>query len=165
MRELQASHSISVSRRRSNQSRYSRRKKVKCDGTEPICGQCTQTNSTCTWIQTKDRAALSRQYAPSDARVVLCPSPDDVLLSLSLRLRPDMSKNSRTALSALKLCSLKSRPNLTWLISQRNQLLYLRSSHNSSSKAPHPRPSQARGCRDSIQMRPPTLTDRLHITV
>ncbi|KAG9009294.1 hypothetical protein FRB94_012240 [Tulasnella sp. JGI-2019a] len=39
-----------------------RRKKIKCDGTEPVCGQCTQTNTTCTWMQTRDRAALSRQY-------------------------------------------------------------------------------------------------------
>ncbi|KAG8963729.1 hypothetical protein FRC03_002629 [Tulasnella sp. 419] len=39
-----------------------RRKKIKCDGTEPVCGQCTQTNSSCTWIQTRDRAALSRHY-------------------------------------------------------------------------------------------------------
>lgn len=38
-----------------------RRKKIKCDGREPICSQCTQTSSTCNWIQTKDRAALSRQ--------------------------------------------------------------------------------------------------------
>src|SRR5258705_10088886 len=28
----------------------------------PVCSQCIQTNSTCTWIQTKDRAAHSRQY-------------------------------------------------------------------------------------------------------
>lgn len=45
-----------------------RRKKIKCDGREPVCSQCTQTSSTCNWIQTKDRAALSRQYALSPFR-------------------------------------------------------------------------------------------------
>ncbi|KAG9016252.1 hypothetical protein FRB90_003606 [Tulasnella sp. 427] len=54
---------VSLTRRRVWRACEScRRKKIKCDGTEPICGQCTQTNSNCTWIQTKDRAALSRQY-------------------------------------------------------------------------------------------------------
>ncbi|KAF8761802.1 Fungal specific transcription factor domain [Rhizoctonia solani] len=38
-----------------------RRKKIKCDGREPTCSQCSLTGNTCTWIQTKDRAALSRQ--------------------------------------------------------------------------------------------------------
>lgn len=40
----------------------SRRKKIKCDGCEPTCSQCTSSGSQCTWLQTKDRAALSRQY-------------------------------------------------------------------------------------------------------
>ncbi|KAJ8468401.1 hypothetical protein ONZ45_g17259 [Pleurotus djamor] len=39
-----------------------RRKKIKCDGCEPTCSQCASTNSQCTWLQTKDRAALSRHY-------------------------------------------------------------------------------------------------------
>ncbi|CAE6506985.1 unnamed protein product [Rhizoctonia solani] len=39
-----------------------RRKKIKCDGREPTCSQCSLTGNTCTWIQTKDRAALSRHY-------------------------------------------------------------------------------------------------------
>ena len=39
-----------------------RRKKIKCDGCEPTCSQCSMSNSQCTWLQTKDRAALSRQY-------------------------------------------------------------------------------------------------------
>lgn len=38
-----------------------RRKKIKCDGTEPVCSQCTSSGTQCTWLQTKDRAALSRQ--------------------------------------------------------------------------------------------------------
>jgi hypothetical protein len=38
------------------------RKKIKCDGCEPTCSQCTASGSQCTWLQTKDRAALSRQY-------------------------------------------------------------------------------------------------------
>lgn len=39
-----------------------RRKKIKCDGCEPTCAQCQSSGSQCTWLQTKDRAALSRQY-------------------------------------------------------------------------------------------------------
>ncbi|EIN10686.1 hypothetical protein PUNSTDRAFT_119596 [Punctularia strigosozonata HHB-11173 SS5] len=39
-----------------------RRKKIKCDGVEPVCAQCSSSNSQCTWLQTKDRAALSRHY-------------------------------------------------------------------------------------------------------
>ncbi|KAF8528868.1 fungal-specific transcription factor domain-containing protein [Hysterangium stoloniferum] len=39
-----------------------RRKKIKCDGREPTCGQCAMSKTSCTWIQTKDRAALSRHY-------------------------------------------------------------------------------------------------------
>ncbi|KAG5646422.1 hypothetical protein DXG03_003472 [Asterophora parasitica] len=39
-----------------------RRKKIKCDGCEPTCSQCSVSGSTCTWLQTKDRAALSRHY-------------------------------------------------------------------------------------------------------
>ncbi|KAI0092813.1 fungal-specific transcription factor domain-containing protein [Irpex rosettiformis] len=39
-----------------------RRKKIKCDGTEPTCSQCATSKTQCTWLQTKDRAALSRHY-------------------------------------------------------------------------------------------------------
>ncbi|KAJ6599296.1 fungal-specific transcription factor domain-containing protein [Mycena vulgaris] len=39
-----------------------RRKKIKCDGIEPTCSQCSTSGSQCTWLQTKDRAALSRHY-------------------------------------------------------------------------------------------------------
>ncbi|KAH7916738.1 fungal-specific transcription factor domain-containing protein [Hygrophoropsis aurantiaca] len=39
-----------------------RRKKIKCDGCEPTCSQCQASGSQCTWLQTKDRAALSRHY-------------------------------------------------------------------------------------------------------
>lgn len=39
-----------------------RRKKIKCDGNEPTCSQCAASKSQCTWLQTKDRAALSRHY-------------------------------------------------------------------------------------------------------
>ncbi|KAI0829489.1 fungal-specific transcription factor domain-containing protein [Trametes gibbosa] len=39
-----------------------RRKKIKCDGVEPTCSQCSTAGSQCTWLQTKDRAALSRHY-------------------------------------------------------------------------------------------------------
>ena len=40
---------------------HPRRKKIKCDGNEPTCSQCQSTGSQCIWVQTKDRAALSRQ--------------------------------------------------------------------------------------------------------
>ncbi|KAH9943098.1 fungal-specific transcription factor domain-containing protein [Epithele typhae] len=36
--------------------------KIKCDGMEPTCSQCLASKSQCTWLQTKDRAALSRHY-------------------------------------------------------------------------------------------------------
>ncbi|EJD01089.1 uncharacterized protein FOMMEDRAFT_88846 [Fomitiporia mediterranea MF3/22] len=39
-----------------------RRKKIKCDGIEPVCSQCSAASTNCTWLQTKDRAALSRHY-------------------------------------------------------------------------------------------------------
>ncbi|KAI0699412.1 fungal-specific transcription factor domain-containing protein [Cytidiella melzeri] len=39
-----------------------RRKKIKCDGVEPTCSQCSTSRAQCTWLQTKDRAALSRHY-------------------------------------------------------------------------------------------------------
>ncbi|THH06739.1 hypothetical protein EW146_g9520 [Bondarzewia mesenterica] len=39
-----------------------RRKKIKCDGNEPTCSQCAASGSQCAWLQTKDRAALSRHY-------------------------------------------------------------------------------------------------------
>lgn len=42
-----------------------RRKKIKCDGCEPTCSQCSMSGSQCTWLQTKDRAALSRQCVAS----------------------------------------------------------------------------------------------------
>jgi len=45
-----------------NSESISRRKKIKCDGNEPTCTQCITSKSQCTWLQTKDRAALSRQY-------------------------------------------------------------------------------------------------------
>ncbi|KAJ3829475.1 putative fungal-specific transcription factor [Lentinula raphanica] len=34
-----------------------RRKKIKCDGCEPTCSQCSSSGSPCTWLQTKDRGA------------------------------------------------------------------------------------------------------------
>ncbi|KIY49579.1 hypothetical protein FISHEDRAFT_41892 [Fistulina hepatica ATCC 64428] len=48
-----------------------RRKKIKCDGTEPVCSQCSTSGSQCTWLQTKDRAALSRHYVQElEARLI-----------------------------------------------------------------------------------------------
>ncbi|KAF9263637.1 hypothetical protein L218DRAFT_980039 [Marasmius fiardii PR-910] len=48
-----------------------RRKKIKCDGCEPTCSQCTASGSQCTWLQTKDRAALSRHYVQElEARLI-----------------------------------------------------------------------------------------------
>ncbi|KAH7100638.1 fungal-specific transcription factor domain-containing protein [Auriculariales sp. MPI-PUGE-AT-0066] len=39
-----------------------RRKKIKCDGREPTCSQCLASKTNCVWVQTRDRAALSRHY-------------------------------------------------------------------------------------------------------
>lgn len=39
-----------------------RKKKIKCDGVEPICTICRNANIQCKYAETKDRAALSRQY-------------------------------------------------------------------------------------------------------
>ncbi|KZW03958.1 hypothetical protein EXIGLDRAFT_715981 [Exidia glandulosa HHB12029] len=39
-----------------------RRKKIKCDGREPTCSQCSTSKTQCVWVQTRDRAALSRHY-------------------------------------------------------------------------------------------------------
>ncbi|EJD53845.1 hypothetical protein AURDEDRAFT_110574 [Auricularia subglabra TFB-10046 SS5] len=39
-----------------------RRKKIKCDGREPTCSQCSASKTNCVWVQTRDRAALSRHY-------------------------------------------------------------------------------------------------------
>jgi hypothetical protein len=48
-----------------------RRKKIKCDGCEPTCAQCVASGSQCNWLQTKDRAALSRHYVQElEARLV-----------------------------------------------------------------------------------------------
>ncbi|KII95791.1 hypothetical protein PLICRDRAFT_34739 [Plicaturopsis crispa FD-325 SS-3] len=48
-----------------------RRKKIKCDGNEPTCSQCSTSGSQCTWLQTKDRAALSRHYVQElEARLI-----------------------------------------------------------------------------------------------
>ncbi|KAF8312877.1 hypothetical protein DL93DRAFT_2042574, partial [Clavulina sp. PMI_390] len=49
-----------------------RRKKIKCDGLEPTCSQCqASSSSSCTWVQTKDRAALSRHYVQElEARLI-----------------------------------------------------------------------------------------------
>ncbi|KAJ7638605.1 fungal-specific transcription factor domain-containing protein [Roridomyces roridus] len=39
-----------------------RKRKIKCDGSEPTCAQCAASGSPCAWLQTRDRAALSRHY-------------------------------------------------------------------------------------------------------
>ncbi|KAJ3762896.1 putative fungal-specific transcription factor [Lentinula raphanica] len=38
-----------------------RRKKIKCDGCEPTCSQCSSSGSPCTWLQTKDRGAYVQE--------------------------------------------------------------------------------------------------------
>ncbi|KAG1753815.1 fungal-specific transcription factor domain-containing protein [Suillus paluster] len=53
---------IQLQRRRVWRACESCRQKIKCDGCEPTCSQCQSSGSQCTWLQTKDRAALSRHY-------------------------------------------------------------------------------------------------------
>ncbi|KAF7331806.1 Zn(2)-C6 fungal-type domain-containing protein [Mycena kentingensis (nom. inval.)] len=61
----EASKPVQLQRRRVWRACEScRRKKIKCDGVEPECGGCKATSTQCTWLQTKDRAALSRQSVP-----------------------------------------------------------------------------------------------------
>jgi hypothetical protein len=70
------------------------RKKIKCDGNEPTCSQCTTSGSQCTWLQTKDRAALSRQY-------VLIEASNAIHISLSNICLPSlvMFRSSKLAFS------------------------------------------------------------------
>src|SRR6267154_74229 len=64
-----------------------RRKKIKCDGCEPTCSQCQSSGSQCTWLQTKDRAALSRQWVfPHHQPRPLTHRPNSYVQELEARL-------------------------------------------------------------------------------
>lgn len=78
----------------------SSRKKIKCDGCEPTCSQCSASGSQCTWLQTKDRAALSRQC------VVFHPS-----LPVFLTSCVAMCKSSKRACFTWKRSSSRSHPS------------------------------------------------------
>ena len=77
---------------------FIRRKKIKCDGCEPTCSQCSISSSQCTWLQTKDRAALSRQYDPG--LFLSCTGSDYSNLV--------MYRNSKLDFYTWNLCSLRS---------------------------------------------------------
>lgn len=94
-----------------------RRKKIKCDGCEPTCAQCQSSGSHCTWLQTKDRAALSRQYVVTPPRAhltltfpQLCPRTRSASTPYGI---PLFSNNAcPRAAWAILGCSIHSRPVL-----------------------------------------------------
>ncbi|KAI9001236.1 fungal-specific transcription factor domain-containing protein [Trametes punicea] len=88
-----------------------RRKKIKCDGVEPTCSQCTASKSQCTWLQTKDRAALSRHYVQElEARLLH-------MENLFQQVTPILDQVSRTtgldltAISSAVLANQQSQPS------------------------------------------------------
>ncbi|KAF8271777.1 fungal-specific transcription factor domain-containing protein [Lactarius quietus] len=89
-----------------------RRKKIKCDGNEPTCSQCATSTSQCTWLQTKDRAALSRHYVQElEARLLHMESVFDQLTqqlgqapngdATAAAVSSSASDDSKTAAAAL----------------------------------------------------------------
>ncbi|KAF8640070.1 hypothetical protein AX17_001311 [Amanita inopinata Kibby_2008] len=74
-----------------------RRKKIKCDGCEPTCSQCTASGSQCTWLQTKDRAALSRQYVQElEARLLHMESLFSQIAPVLEQLGPSLNGSTPT---------------------------------------------------------------------
>ncbi|KAG6333504.1 hypothetical protein ID866_5580, partial [Astraeus odoratus] len=74
------------------------RKKIKCDGCEPTCAQCQASGSQCTWLQTKDRAALSRHYVQElEARLLHMESLFSQITPLLEQLGPSVNLPSTTA--------------------------------------------------------------------
>ncbi|KAF9008701.1 fungal-specific transcription factor domain-containing protein [Cyathus striatus] len=78
-----------------------RRKKIKCDGCEPTCSQCATSGSQCTWLQTKDRAALSRHYVQElEARLLHMESLFSQLAPVLEQLGPQVN-SAAPALASL----------------------------------------------------------------
>ncbi|KAJ7095169.1 fungal-specific transcription factor domain-containing protein [Mycena belliarum] len=94
-----------------------RRKKIKCDGCEPTCSQCSTSGSQCTWLQTKDRAALSRHYVQElEARLLhmeslfsqiapvldqIGPLPDGAAIAELVAAAPAPSSSDATPIAVL----------------------------------------------------------------
>ncbi|KAG6378488.1 hypothetical protein JVT61DRAFT_12748 [Boletus reticuloceps] len=78
-----------------------RRKKIKCDGCEPTCAQCQSSGSLCTWLQTKDRAALSRHYVQElEARLLHMESIFSQITPVLEQLGPSLGITSASSSSA-----------------------------------------------------------------
>ncbi|KAL4075802.1 fungal-specific transcription factor domain-containing protein [Scleroderma citrinum] len=78
-----------------------RRKKIKCDGCEPTCAQCQASGSQCTWLQTKDRAALSRHYVQElEARLLHMESLFSQITPLLEQLGPSLNLPSTSGQSS-----------------------------------------------------------------
>ncbi|KAF8450778.1 fungal-specific transcription factor domain-containing protein [Boletus edulis BED1] len=78
-----------------------RRKKIKCDGCEPTCAQCQSSGSQCTWLQTKDRAALSRHYVQElEARLLHMESIFSQITPVLEQLGPSLGITSANSSSA-----------------------------------------------------------------
>ncbi|KAG1892702.1 fungal-specific transcription factor domain-containing protein [Suillus subluteus] len=78
-----------------------RRKKIKCDGCEPTCSQCQSSGSQCTWLQTKDRAALSRHYVQElEARLLHMESLFSQITPVLEQLGPSLNLPSVAGTSA-----------------------------------------------------------------
>lgn len=78
-----------------------RRKKIKCDGCEPTCAQCQSSGSQCTWLQTKDRAALSRHYVQElEARLLHMESLFTQITPILEQLGPSLNLPSASGQSS-----------------------------------------------------------------
>ncbi|KAI0959822.1 hypothetical protein AcW1_004536 [Taiwanofungus camphoratus] len=85
-----------------------RRKKIKCDGNEPTCSQCAASKSQCTWLQTKDRAALSRHYVQElEARLLHMEN----LFQQAAPILEQVGQTNGLDLSAIAPSSATSRPD------------------------------------------------------
>ncbi|KAH7887951.1 fungal-specific transcription factor domain-containing protein [Phlebopus sp. FC_14] len=89
-----------------------RRKKIKCDGCEPTCAQCQSSGSQCTWLQTKDRAALSRHYVQElEARLLHMESLFAQVTPVLEQLGPSLNLPSAASTSSVTDSSVEdSRP-------------------------------------------------------
>ncbi|TFY72503.1 hypothetical protein EVG20_g500 [Dentipellis fragilis] len=97
-----------------------RRKKIKCDGSEPTCSQCATSGSQCTWLQTKDRAALSRHYVQElEARLLhmesvftqIAPALSQGVPGLSLPQDTAVANPAASAASIIQSLVDKDKPN------------------------------------------------------
>ncbi|OSX59228.1 hypothetical protein POSPLADRAFT_1048569 [Postia placenta MAD-698-R-SB12] len=90
-----------------------RRKKIKCDGNEPTCSQCSASKSQCTWLQTKDRAALSRHYVQElEARLLHMESLFQQVTPILEQVGANGLDPNGTALAGVPQTQTVQNPNL-----------------------------------------------------